>query len=229
MLRKVEPDLVDNRNFVSNSGKSSSVIKGALNGLPRSRQPEKIEIAPKVKPRVPKPEDNPNFIFCFKCQRHHHKDVHGSNSLLTAIKSETTSSLGITRPNPIIPAQRIRSYSPYPQNPKQHSTLPLKKRPLKNGQSQIRRKANQYVHYDDEREDEDDELADFIDDSNLNPNLRNRMKMVYRDEEYSEDDLSDMEAGFDEIEHEEKISKYIGMKEDQQEEMINKKFSSKLI
>lgn len=85
------------------------------------------------------------------------------------------------------------------------------------------------MHYDDEREDEDDELADFIDDSNLNPNLRNRMKMVYRDEEYSEDDLSDMEAGFDEIEHEEKISKYIGMKEDQQEEMINKKFSSKLI
>lgn len=53
------------------------------------------------------------------------------------------------------------------------------------------------------------------------------MKVLYRHEECSEDDLSDMEAGFEEIEHEERISSFIARKEDLQEELINRKYSAK--
>jgi hypothetical protein len=39
--------------------------QGQKKGLPRSRRAEKIKPKPKAK-RV-RPEDNPNFIFCFRC------------------------------------------------------------------------------------------------------------------------------------------------------------------
>ena len=91
--------------------------------------------------------------------------------------------------------------------------LPLKPKPRINGPMQMKRKANKFVHYDDEDEEEDEQLDDFIDDSHLQKAQKNRIRSLYRYqddyEEQTEDDLSNMEAGFDEIEHEEEMSKYI--------------------
>lgn len=188
----------------------------------RSRGGEK---RPQKKKAV-RPEDNPDFIYCFRCSEHHHKDKHqlaptGYNS--RQIPSRPRIAL---QASSLIPKKANNTYNPLGSSPASFKNQ--RKR------SMLGKRPQPSYNIEEDREsysDQDEYEQDFIDDTpveNTPAYLKELRKLTgYNPSKYRHLDIMDdrnMEVrNYEDLEREDRRTARLARLEDKREEEILKK------